>query len=162
MFPSTRTRYAGHRQRWAVTAAACTGLMIAGLATGGSAFAAGGGNHGPGGGGGVGDTTTPIKHVVVVYQENVSFDHYFGTYPKAVNTDGTRFVAAPGTPSVNGLSTDLLTNNPNGMNPARLTPVQALTCDQDHDYTAEQQAFDHGAMDKFIQYTQKNTCKAPA
>jgi len=107
-------------------------------------------------------TTTPIKHVVVVFQENVSFDHYFGTYPKAANTDGTPFRGAPGTPSVNGLTQDLLTNNPNGMNPARLTPAQALTCDQDHDYKDEQLAFDHGAMDKFIQYTQKNTCKPPA
>jgi phospholipase C len=35
-------------------------------------------------------TTTPIKHVVVIFDENVSFDHYFGTYPNATNTDGTR------------------------------------------------------------------------
>ena len=26
-------------------------------------------------------TATPIKHLVVIFQENVSFDHYFGTYP---------------------------------------------------------------------------------
>src|SRR4051794_21807458 len=30
-------------------------------------------------------TSTPIKHLVVIYDENVSFDHYFGTYPKAKN-----------------------------------------------------------------------------
>ena len=29
------------------------------------------------------ETTTPIKHLVVIFQENVSFDHYFGTYPNA-------------------------------------------------------------------------------
>ena len=34
-------------------------------------------------------TTTPIKHLVVIFQENVSFDHYFATYPQAANTDGT-------------------------------------------------------------------------
>ena len=28
---------------------------------------------------------TPIKHVVVIFGENISFDHYFGTYPNAVN-----------------------------------------------------------------------------
>ena len=28
-------------------------------------------------------TATPITHVVVIFQENVSFDHYFATYPKA-------------------------------------------------------------------------------
>ena len=30
-------------------------------------------------------TRTSIKHVVVIFQENVSFDHYFGTYPHAAN-----------------------------------------------------------------------------
>ena len=33
-------------------------------------------------------TTTPIQHLVVIFQENVSFDHYFGTYPNATNTSG--------------------------------------------------------------------------
>ena len=42
-------------------------------------------------------TTTPIKHVVVLFDENVSFDHYFGTYPFAANTDGTAFHAKRGT-----------------------------------------------------------------
>ena len=53
------------------------------------------GDHGSGGGG---HAATPIKHVVVIFQENVSFDHYFGTYPNAANTDGQTFHAAPGTP----------------------------------------------------------------
>src|SRR5258708_7881370 len=48
-------------------------------------------------------TATPIEHLVVIFQENVSFDHYFGTYPFAANSDGSTFNAAPGTPSVNGL-----------------------------------------------------------
>jgi phospholipase C len=107
-------------------------------------------------------TTTPIKHLVVIFQENVSFDHYFGTYPNATNSDGQPFHAAPGTPTVNGLSGGLLTNNPNGMNPARLGPAQALTCDQDHGYSAEQKAVDHGAMDGFIADTQQNSCSPPA
>ena len=51
-----------------------------------------------------GSTVTPIQHVVVIFQENVSYDHYFGTYPNAANTDGQHFTAAPGTPSGNGLS----------------------------------------------------------
>ena len=33
-------------------------------------------------------TRTPIKHLVVIFQENVSFDHYFGTYPNAQNLPG--------------------------------------------------------------------------
>ena len=59
-------------------------------------------------------TTTPIKHVVVIFDENISFDHYFGTYPNAANTSGQPFYAAPGTPTVNGLTGSLLTANPNG------------------------------------------------
>ena len=99
-------------------------------------------------------TTTPIKHVVVIYQENVSFDHYFGTYPKAANPAGEpAFHAAADTPSVNGLTQDLLTNNPNAANPQRLDRSQAITCDMDHGYTAEQQAADGGLMDKFVQFT---------
>ena len=31
------------------------------------------------------NTATPIQHLVVIFQENVSFDHYFGTYPFATN-----------------------------------------------------------------------------
>ena len=89
-------------------------------------------------------TTSPIKHVVVIYQENVSFDHYFGTYPHATNTDGKPFTAKPGTPTVNGLTPELLNFNPNGVNPQRLGVANALTCDQDHDYTPEQQALDGG------------------
>jgi len=57
------------------------------------------------------ETTTPIKHLVVIFQENVSFDHYFGTYPVAENPAGeTRFVAKSGTPSVNGLSQGIKKN----------------------------------------------------
>ena len=76
---------------------------------------------------GQGRTATPIKHVIVIFQENVSFDHYFGTYPYAANTDGQTFNAAPNTPAVDGLlpatssslpprlrhSANLLTDNPN-------------------------------------------------
>src|SRR5205807_9622007 len=89
-----------------------------------------------------GGTASPIKHLVVIFQENVSFDHYFGTYPKAANTSGEPFFASPRTPSVNGLTAALLTSNPNGANPSRLSHSQALTCDQGHGYTAEQQAYD--------------------
>ena len=103
-------------------------------------------------------TVTPIKHLVVIFGENVSFDHYFGTYPKAANTDGTPFTAKPGTPSVNGLTDALLQHNPNGVNPQRLGgAAQMVTCDMDHGYTAEQKAADAGLMDKFVQYTGK-TC----
>jgi phospholipase C len=38
-------------------------------------------------------TATPIKHLVVIFQENVSFDHYFGTYPNALNLYGEETVS---------------------------------------------------------------------
>jgi phospholipase C len=121
-----------------------------------------------------GGTYTPIKHVVVIFQENVSFDHYFGTYPNATNTDGQKFHSLTGTPAVDGLppatasslppqlrhSTNLLTNNPNQANPQRLDSSAGglsvkgqgqLTCDQDHNYSDEQKAFDSGKMDLFVQ-----------
>src|ERR1700761_1180551 len=116
-------------------------LLLAALAVAGASVAAaqastGGKSHHHGGkgggkgshGGGKGSATaTPIKHVVVIFQENESFDHYFGTYPKAANTDGRQFHAAKGTPAADGRprarshslpprlrhSTNLLTNNPN-------------------------------------------------
>ncbi|WEG12637.1 alkaline phosphatase family protein [Pullulanibacillus sp. KACC 23026] len=96
-------------------------------------------------------TQTPIKHVVVIFDENVSFDHYFGTYPVAQNPKGEpEFTAAKNTPTVNGLSGPLLTNNPNGANPERLDRSQAVTADMDHSYAAEQSSFDGGKMDKFV------------
>jgi phospholipase C len=103
-------------------------------------------------------TITPIKHVVVIFGENIAFDHYFGTYPNAANTDGTPFTAAPGTPKVNGLSPELLTHNPNAYNPKRLTHEQAMTCDQNHNYGAEQAAFNGGRMDKFVEKTETDKC----
>lgn len=119
-------------------------------------------------------TATPIKHVIVIFGENVSFDHYFATYPSAQfpatranppnpGVDGTAFVAQPGTPKANNLATpldvnnnfmplegDLLgDNNPNSAPPFRLNPNQASTQDQNHAYGAEQAASNGGAMDQF-------------
>lgn len=101
------------------------------------------------------DTATPIQHVVVIFQENVSFDHYFATYPNAANPGGEPvFVARRGprhpTPAVNGLLGPLLAHNPNSVQPFRLDRSQAIVCDQGHDYTAEQKAMDGGLLDKFV------------
>jgi len=117
-------------------------------------------------------TQNPIKHLVVIFQENVSFDHYFGTYPDAANPGGQNggptFTARPGTPALNGLlpatdsslpaalqhPDDLTTTNPNSSLPMRLdwTPNGVAgsgtgqeTCDQDHSYSDEEQSFDGNA-----------------
>lgn len=157
-------------------------LAIAGASVAAAEASTGGrshprdGDHGPGASRGGSGTATPIKHVVVIFQENESFDHYFGTYPNAANTDGAPFHAAPGTPAVDGLppatsrslppnlrhSSNLLTNNPNEDQPQRLDSSPTglsgdaggqLTCDEDHNYSDEQQAFDNGKMDHFVQST---------
>ena len=111
-----------------------------------------------------GSTSTPIKHLVVIFQENVSFDHYFGTYPYATNPPHEpKFKAKSDTPTVNGYNDGLLFNNPNKLNttgngasasnPFRLDRSEAATNDQDHDYTPEQQAFHAGLMDSFPEFT---------
>lgn len=111
---------------------------------------------------------TPISHVVIIYQENRTFDNYFGTYPKAANIPGEqswvgvpapRFVARDNTPTVNGLTPELLANNRNRSltggpaNPVRLPPADAYVCDMNNGYTAEQKAVHGGLMDLFPQTT---------
>jgi phospholipase C len=127
-------------------------------------------------------TATPIKHLVVIFGENISFDHYFATYPTAVNLAGETPFTAKAAPinGVNSLTTpldpthafapvtgvDLLNNNPNGptgsgiagnaanaANPFRLPPSLAATADQGHNYTPEQEASDNGLMDLFPAFT---------
>jgi phospholipase C len=109
---------------------------------------------------------TPIQHLVVIYQENRSFDHYFGTYPHALNPSGEpSFQPAPGTPTPDGLTPSLLSNNPNRdatgkrVNPFRWDRSQAMTCDQSHNYTNEQLAMNGGAMDGFVLNTGNQTNK---
>jgi len=104
-----------------------------------------------------GDTATPIKHLVVIFQENVSFDHYFATYPFAKNPAGeppfhARWGGQHPTPSVNNLlSGGLLSANPNSHNPFRLDRSQNYTCDQNHDYGPEQAAMNSGLLNNFVE-----------
>jgi phospholipase C len=122
-------------------------------------------------------TTTKIKHLIVIFNENNSFDHYFGTYPNAQNNAGeTVFTSAPGTPVPNNLvgplnvsegfapitGVNLLTSNPtasasgngtNAINPFRLGKQYAETSSQNHNYMPEQQADDNGKMDLYPEFT---------
>ncbi len=98
------------------------------------------------------DAQTPIKYVVIIYQENVSFDHYFATYPYAENPSGEpAFKARPGTPDVNGLRGPLLNRNPNAAQPFRLSRARAATCDQHHDYGREQAAYNQGLVNRVVE-----------
>ncbi|WLA67342.1 phospholipase C [Bradyrhizobium diazoefficiens] len=112
-------------------------------------------------------TETPIKHLVIIFNENRSFDHYFATYPNAANPSGSiPFVPKPHTPKVNNLVTaNLLVNNPNNSpangtgatDPFRLDRTQANTRSQNHAYTPEQQAVDNGKEDLFPKFTGRGT-----
>lgn len=107
-------------------------------------------------------TETPIKYLVVIFQENRTFDHYFGTYPFAQNNPGEpKFYPNKGTPAVNGLSKPLLTNNQNQVQPFRLSPADtANPSDPGHGYTTLQQSCDSGLMDLFVE-TSGATCTPP-
>jgi len=120
-------------------------------------------------------TTTKIKHLVVIFGENVSYDHYFGTYPNAQNLAGETPFSASTAPANNNLATpldvtaafapiaglDLLNSNPNlnaanltgATNPFRLPAAAAWTNSQGHNYLPEQQAYDNGLMDLFPKFT---------
>lgn len=108
-----------------------------------------------------GDTATPIKYVVVIFDENNSFDHYFATYPSAANPSGEPpFTALPNTPAVNGLPPSLIANNPNSTKPFRLDRVDQALCDNDNHYADEQKAYDGGLLDKFPENTNGSGCPA--
>ena len=97
------------------------------------------------------NTATPIKYLVVIYQENRSFDHYFGTYPIAENKPGeTPFHPKKGTSGVNGFSPALLTINQNLIQPYRLAPSQANTEISDKNYAPLQEAYYRGTMAYFV------------
>ncbi|MDE2006131.1 MAG: phospholipase, partial [Rhodospirillales bacterium] len=113
-------------------------------------------------------TATPIKHLVVIFNENVSFDHYFATWPNAANPKGEPpFHPVAGIPAADTLArAGLLRSNPNAANaangagaslPFRLDRTQAATADQNHAYTAEQRAYNGGKADLFPKYTGKGS-----
>ena len=121
-------------------------------------------------------TATPIKHLVVIFGENESFDHYFGTYPQSADPTGEpteKWIAPANVTSVNGYvhTPSLLTANPNTtntanlakvpdkslLNPFRLDRSQFDTSSQNHAYTPEQLATDSLKMDAFVANTGKGT-----
>jgi phospholipase C len=144
----------GRRVNWMPTrlTMACAALLVSAASiagAGGAAAAASGASAAVA-------TSMPIKHLVVIYQENRSFDNFFGTYPNAANPPGEpAFHAAPGTPAVNGLSENLLHDNPNLVQPYRLDRPTGLSGDEpaspNHSYTGVQRDYDNGRVDQFVQ-----------
>ncbi len=92
---------------------------------------------------------TDIEHVVILIQENRSFDHYFGTLP------GVRGFADPSVPSsvfyqpgypAPGYGGQLLPFHldPSGMSGNRCFP------DITHEWAPQHESWDEGAMDGFV------------
>lgn len=98
-------------------------------------------------------TKSPIKHVVVIFQENRSFDNYFGTYPTAPG-----FHSLPNTPAVNGIPAGSynLDENGNKVAPYHFTNNDQ-TLDVNHGFDDMVKAYDNGKMDQFYAMSEKHT-----
>ncbi len=99
-------------------------------------------------------THSPIKHTIILYQENISFDHYFGTYGHGSN----------GIPAGSTLTHTGSSGNTWGpYAPTQLSGLtQSRTCDVDHSYSDMIQMADHGLMDKFLQFGNDKTVTNPS
>lgn len=80
---------------------------------------------------------SPIEHVVVVLQENHTFDCYFGTYPGADGSSG-RSLCLPNAPG-----------RPTPCTAPFHSPTLTLP-DQNHDWAAAHACYDGGKMDGFV------------
>ena len=78
----------------------------------------------------------PLDHFVYIIQENISFDHYFGTFPGADGIPvGAKFAFQPGQPAT--------------VSPFHLHAT-ALPHDLNHSWQAAHVAADGGKMDGFL------------
>ena len=98
-------------------------------------------------------TIHEIEHVVVLMQENRSFDHYFGTL-RGVRGFGDRHVPRRGgRPAWRQADPDLKDNPQGYVLPFRLnastTAAQCLI-DQSHAWSVQQASWNHGAMNNFV------------
>jgi len=85
-----------------------------------------------------------IDHLVIVIQENHTFDNYFGTYCTAPSGSAPTCTSGPGCCEA-GPATD-----PSGASPVVLDDNQNGTRDPDHTEGCETQEMDGGAMDKYV------------
>ena len=105
---------------------------------------------------GTSGTITDVKHVVILMQENRSFDHYFGTLQGVRGFGDRAGILLPGLNSV--------FNQPNGSTrqyPWQLSatpPADGATAEElaqcdgslDHSWATQQAAWDNGRMDDWI------------
>jgi phospholipase C len=94
-----------------------------------------------------------IKHIIIIMQENRSFDHYFGTYP-----------GADGIPMANGVPTVCANDPVTGQCIQPFHDSNDINYGGPHGYTAAMTDINNGKMDGFIVSLiegQKNYCSDP-
>jgi phospholipase C len=97
------------------------------------------------------DLRTHIRHVFVVYQENRSFDSYFGSFPGADNL-ATAEARAHGFRQWDAIGKTWIV-------PFLLKASD--TSDADHSREALWDKSDHGRMDRFVAYEEQNDLRTP-
>ncbi|MBR7826900.1 phospholipase C, phosphocholine-specific [Actinospica sp. MGRD01-02] len=101
-------------------------------------------------------TITDVKHVVILMQENRSFDHYFGTLQGVRGFGDRATILLPGGYSVfdqpNGSSRQYPWNLSNGSGNAVASAETLAQCDGslDHGWSTQHEAWDGGKMDDWI------------
>ncbi|MBS2535522.1 phospholipase C, phosphocholine-specific [Catenulispora sp. NF23] len=101
-------------------------------------------------------TIADVKHVVVLMQENRSFDHYFGTLQGVRGFDDRATVQLPGGASVfkqpDGSGTQYPWQLSATGGSGSTTPEQLAQCDGslDHGWASQHSAWDGGAMNGWI------------
>src|SRR5580704_14069041 len=98
-------------------------------------------------GGGTCAKLTDIDHVVILMQENRSFDHYFGGY-KGVRGFADQSPAFQQADSANTANPPIGTLLPFHLDTS--TGNGACTHDITHDWVPQHQSWDNGAMDQFV------------
>jgi len=82
---------------------------------------------------------SPIQHIIVVMQENRTFDNYFWTYPGQIGYNATFCVPIdPMNPSSSGCLKPRLTTDP------------VMATDLPHDWNSTVVAYDNGSMNGFL------------
>lgn len=119
-----------------------SGLVLAVLFALAPAGAAANNGEGDGSGGDSARTKSPVKHTIILYQENISFDHYFGTYGNGSN----------GIPAGSSQTYSNGSQTWGPFTPTKLNgTTQNKTCDVDHGYTDMIKMANQGAMNLYLE-----------
>src|SRR5262245_43928925 len=92
----------------------------------------------------VGATSSDIEHLVVIIQENHTFDAYFGHYCTAATGSGPTCTTGP------ACCESAPATEPSGASPMLLDDTQNGDFDPNHEYDCNLDEINGGAMDRFV------------